>query len=141
MPRRLKPAEMYPAGVPDVRVFWVTTPEGVRLRVAEAGDPEAPPVLLIHGWCELLFTFRHALEELPRAGFRAIAPDLRGAGLSDKPRAPGAYRQEALRGDLIFLMDALATRRPAVVGHSLGGGIALDLAMHHPERVRALTMI
>src|SRR5207249_421231 len=107
MRRRLRPDEMYPAGVPGVRTRWLTTPDGIRLRVAEAGDENAPAVVTVHGWCECLYTFRHALEMLPRAGFRAIAPDMRGAGLSDKPRANGAYTSAALRGDLIFLIDAL----------------------------------
>jgi pimeloyl-ACP methyl ester carboxylesterase len=141
MRARLEPEQMYPAGRSDIRTSWITTPDGVRLRVAESGPTDGAPVLLLHGWCECVYTFRHALEALPRAGFHAIAFDLRGCGLSEKPAASGAYSAKALRGDIRFLIETLCGGRAAVIGHSLGGGLALDAGITLGDAVGAIVAI
>jgi pimeloyl-ACP methyl ester carboxylesterase len=137
----LTPAELFPAGVAGVTARMVDLSTGIRVRVAEAGRAEDPPVILLHGWGASLYMFRHALALLPPRGFRAIAVDLRGYGLSDHPRASGAYSLAAYLGDLEALFDALGIDRAMLVGQSMGGGIALHYALSHPERVARLVLI
>jgi pimeloyl-ACP methyl ester carboxylesterase len=108
----------------------------IELHVAEAGDPAAPPLLLIHGWPQHWWSWRHVIG--PLAGtHRVICPDLRGHGWSDAPR--GDYAKATLAGDLLALLDVLELREPLpVVGHDWGGWIAFLLADRAPERVRTL---
>jgi pimeloyl-ACP methyl ester carboxylesterase len=111
------------------------------VRVAESGAPDAAPVVMLHGWGASLYTFRHAMTALPERGLRVIAVDLRGYGLSDHPRTHGSFTLDAYMSDLISLLDVLALPRPALVGHSMGGAIALHLALREPHRVRALALV
>lgn len=137
----LPPSECFPAGAPDISTRRIALSTGVELRVAECGDEGAPPVVLLHGWGASLYTFRHAFAHLRRAGFRAIAVDLRGYGLSDRPDARGAYSLEAYASDVDALLDALAVRSAHLVGHSMGGGLALRYALRKAERVSTLGLI
>jgi pimeloyl-ACP methyl ester carboxylesterase len=141
MSRPLAPAEMYPARAHGVATRYMQLDTGVRVRVAEAGPESGTPLLCIHGWGASLYMFRHALEMLGPLGFRVVALDLRGAGLSDKPRTRGAYTAEAFRADLASLIERLGYTRVVVMGQSMGGGIALDFALARPERVSALVLI
>ena len=84
---QLSPSEMFPAFAPHIAVRTVALRSGVRVRVAESGPSDGRPVVMLHGWGASLYMFRHALDRFPRAGIRAIAVDLRGYGLSDKPPA------------------------------------------------------
>lgn len=131
---------MFPAAVRGVRATMVTLAGGTRLRVVESGAPAGAPVLMIHGWGASVYTFRYALEALARAGRRALACDLRGHGLSDKPIGREAYSTSALLDDVRGVLDALDVERADLVGHSLGGGISLRFAVAHPERVRRLVL-
>ena len=81
----LAAAEMYPARVAEVRARWVALPDGERVRVVECGRDDAPPVLLLHGWGCSVYAWRHIAPALAAAGWKAIAMDLRGHGLSDRP--------------------------------------------------------
>lgn len=141
MPTPLPPSDWFPANVPDISTRRITLSTGVTLRVAESGDPQAAPVVLLHGWGASLYTFRHALTLMPSEGFRAIAVDLRGYGLSDRPSARGAYSLDAYKADLDALLDALNLSRALLVGHSMGGGIALRYALETPGRVSALALV
>jgi pimeloyl-ACP methyl ester carboxylesterase len=132
---------MYPAGIPGVTTRTLRLATGVSVRVAESGAADSPPIVFIHGWGASLYTFRHALDLLPAAGFRVIAPDLRGFGLSDKPRERGAYSLGAFRDDVVALLDALGCERTPLVGQSMGGAVALEVALTHPGRVTALGLI
>ena len=132
---------MYPAGIPAVQVRTVTLASGWRLRVLECGASSDEPVLLVHGWGACAYTYRFTLPALARAGRRALSFDLRGHGLSDKPAGPEHYRTSLLLEDLHDLLDELAVRRADVVGHSLGGGIALRFALAQPSRVRRLALV
>lgn len=113
--------------------------------MAEGGAAAAPAVILLHGWCASLYSFRQALVSLPSAGFRAIACDLRGFGLSDKPRGDPtpAYRREDFRNDLAHLVEQLnlGGKPVALIGHSLGGAIALDAAMNSRTSIGPLVLI
>jgi pimeloyl-ACP methyl ester carboxylesterase len=109
---------------------------GIRLHVAEAG--EGPLVLLLHGFPESWYSWRHALRALADAGYHAVAPDQRGYGGSDKPHAIEAYDIVTLAGDVVALMDALGERQAVVVGHDWGAPVAWHTALLHPERVRGV---
>jgi pimeloyl-ACP methyl ester carboxylesterase len=112
---------------------------GVRLHYVEAGA--GPLVVLLHGFPELWYSWRHQLPALAEAGFRALAPDLRGFNLSDKPGGVAAYRLEALTGDVAALVRHAGERRAAVVGHDWGGVIAWHLPLHHPDVVEKLIVL
>jgi pimeloyl-ACP methyl ester carboxylesterase len=141
MRRPLATSELFPAGHPDVSARFIQLSTGVRVRVAESGPRDGTPVVMLHGWGASLYMFRHAFTLLPPFGIRAIAVDLRGYGLSDKPRTRGAYTLDAYLDDLDALLDALALPRVALMGQSMGGAIALHYTLRHPERVTRLVLI
>jgi pimeloyl-ACP methyl ester carboxylesterase len=111
----------------------------VRLHWVEAG--QGPVVLLLHGFPEFWWEWRHQLPALARMGFRAVAPDLRGYNLSEKPEGVAAYRMEQLVGDVQGLIRHLGVERAHVVGHDWGGVIAWWMGMLAPERVDRLVVI
>ncbi|HSV67080.1 MAG TPA: alpha/beta hydrolase [Mycobacteriales bacterium] len=110
---------------------------GVRLHVAEAGT--GPLVLLLHGFPEFWWTWRHQLAGLAEAGFRAVAADLRGYGASDKP--PRGYDAYTLAGDIAGLVRALGERDAVLVGHDWGGLLGWAAATLHPRVVRRLAVL
>lgn len=105
----------------------------VELSVQQAGD--GFPVLLLHGFPELSFSWRHQLPALAAAGYRAIAPDQRGYGRSSRPEEVEAYDIDHLMADAVGLLDALDVERAVVVGHDWGALVAWSLALRHPERM------
>lgn len=111
---------------------------GVRLRVLEAGPPDAPVVLLAHGFPELAYSWRHQIPVLAAAGYHVVAPDQRGYGGSTRPQAVEAYDIAALTGDLVGLLDVVGAERAAVVGHDWGAVVAWSTALLHPGRVAAV---
>jgi len=92
-------------------------------------------VLLLHGFPEFWFSWRHQILPLADAGFRVVAPDMRGTNLSSAPREMLAYREETLGLDVLNLIEALGADRARVVGHDWGGWAAWWAAMQRPERV------
>jgi pimeloyl-ACP methyl ester carboxylesterase len=132
---------MFPAFAPHVAVRTISLRSGVRLRVAESGPAAGAPVVMLHGWGASLYMYRHALERFPAAGIRAIAVDLRGYGLSDKPPTDDSYSLKAYCEDLDALLDALELPATALVGQSMGGGLALRYTLTRPERVSKLGLI
>jgi cis-3-alkyl-4-acyloxetan-2-one decarboxylase len=131
---------MYPAHDPSARAYWVTLPDGERVRVVETGDPSAPPVMLLHGWACSAFTWRFLAGPLASAGWRAIAIDLRGHGLSDRPDDPLKYRRGEMVQHLAATMDALGVEHAPIVAHSMGGSVAMGLTLAHPSRVDRLAL-
>lgn len=105
---------------------------GIALSYHERG--EGPAVVLCHGFPELAFSWRHQLEALASAGFRAIAPDQRGYGGSDRPERTDAYDMHHLCGDLVGLLDVLGLERAVFAGHDWGGFVAWAMPVLHPER-------
>ncbi len=132
---------MFPARRGDISQRFITLASGVRVRIAEGGPATGAPVVLVPGWGGAVYMFRHAFDELARRGMRVIVIDPRGFGLSDKPATRGAYSLDSYLADLTGLFDALGVERAAVVGQSMGGGIALHFALRHPERVSRLVLI
>jgi len=98
-------------------------------------------VLLLHGFPEHWASWRYQIPALAGAGFRVVAPDLRGYGESDKPRGLDAYRIDVLAEDVARLVVALGAEQAAVVGHDWGGALAWYAAMWHPERVSRLAVL
>lgn len=141
MTRALTPEEMYPAGVPAVATRIVALRSGMRVRVAESTTPGTKPLLMLPGWGASIYMYRHAFELLPQRGIRPIAVDLRGFGLSDKPEWPNAYTANAYLDDLLALLDALGLERVSLVGQSMGGGVALHMALRHADRLQDLVLI
>jgi pimeloyl-ACP methyl ester carboxylesterase len=109
---------------------------GVRLHVAEQG--EGPLVILCHGFPECWYSWRHQLGALAKAGFRAVAPDLRGYGRSDRPRELEKYTILHNIGDIVGLVDALGDREAVIAGHDIGAAIAWQAALLRPDRFRAV---
>jgi len=139
---RLRPDEMYPAGVAGISVRHVRVQQDVRLRVLESGPLHGPVALMLHGWAASAYMHRFAIVDLSRAGFRAIAVDIKGHGLSDKPIGEDAlYSTERLVRETAQLIDALEVERFALVGQSMGGGIALRIALEQPHRVSGLVLV
>jgi pimeloyl-ACP methyl ester carboxylesterase len=137
----LSPGEMFPAGDPAYRVSFPRLRSGIKIRVVECGEPTSPPVLLVHGWGCSAFVFRRNMPTLADAGFRAIAVDLKGHGLSDKPVAPHEYTIESLLEHLLQILDALGLDRPALAGHSLGASLIHHFAAQYRHRVRCLGLL
>jgi pimeloyl-ACP methyl ester carboxylesterase len=115
------------------------TVNGVRLHYVEYG--KGPLILLLHGFPECWYAWRYQLPALAQAGFRVVAPDLRGYNLSDKPRGVHAYRMECFIGDVKGLIQTLGEDRAVVVGHDWGGVIAWQLAISEPQMVKKLIIL
>lgn len=112
---------------------------GLRFHVEEAG--EGQPVLLLHGFPDTSAVWRNQLPALGAAGFRAIAPDLRGRGRTDRPDGVQAYALGELVGDVTGLLDAFGIERAHVVGHDWGAALAWATAALAPERVERLVVL
>ena len=137
----LSPGEMFPANDPAYRVSYPRLLSGTKVRVVECGEPTAPPVLLVHGWGCSAFVFRRNMPALADAGYRAIAVDLKGHGLSDKPVAASEYTIDSLVQHLLEIIDTLGLERPALAGHSLGGSLIYHFGSKYPERVSCLALL
>jgi pimeloyl-ACP methyl ester carboxylesterase len=107
-------------------------PTGVRLHLASAGPPDAPPLLALHGWPQHWWSWRLVIEEL--AGeFRLLCPDLRGHGWSGQP-VDDDFRKQRLADDAIALLDALELEQVRLAGHDWGAYAAILAALTAPER-------
>ena len=106
---------------------------GIRMAVYEEG--KGLPVVLCHGFPELAYSWRYQIPAIAAAGFRAIAPDQRGYGLTDRPEAVEEYRMAQLHGDLVGMLDALGIEKAIFVGHDWGGMVVWQLPLFHPDRV------
>ena len=114
---------------------------GVDLHLAEAGPPDGPPVVLLHGFPDSWLLWRHQVGALAAAGHRVLAPDLRGFGQSTRPDAVEAYRMRTLVADVTGLLDLAGVRRAALVGHDWGAALAWRVAMFAPDRVERLAVV
>jgi pimeloyl-ACP methyl ester carboxylesterase len=105
----------------------------VRLHYAQAGPQDGAPVLLQHGWPQHWWMWRDLIGPLSDAGYRVIAPDLRGHGWSGKPATD--YRKDALMRDTLGLLDVLGIERTRFVGHDWGCYVGMLASLRHPERI------
>lgn len=106
----------------------------------DSGKTDAYPLLMIHGLGENLLTWQKILNRLPQENYRFLLVDLPGHGQSTAERM-GKYSHRHLAQQLIKFLDALSIRKVIIIGHSLGGNLALRMALLHPERVQALFLI
>lgn len=109
------------------------------MHVAEAG--EGPLAILLHGFPEGWYSWRHQLRALAEAGFHAVAPDQRGYGKTDRPPDVGRYSMFHLVGDVIGLVAALGEDEAIVVGHDWGANVAWNAALFRPDVVRAVAAL
>jgi pimeloyl-ACP methyl ester carboxylesterase len=108
----------------------------IRIHVAERGT--GPLVILCHGFPECWYSWRHQLPALAKAGFRAVAPDLRGYGRSDRPEEVEKYTILDNIGDIVGLVDALGAEQAVIAGHDVGAAIAWQAALLRPDRFRGV---
>jgi pimeloyl-ACP methyl ester carboxylesterase len=113
----------------------------VRLRCVTAGPADGPLALFLHGFPARWSTWRGILPAFARAGYLAVAPDLRGYGASDRPADVESYSLLRILEDVVAILDAFGRQRSFVVGHDVGGGVAWAMAMAHPERVERLAIL
>jgi len=135
-------AEYSAVVIDEARLSHQTIDVGeVRLHCVFAGDSRAPLVVLLHGFPELWYAWRRQILVLADAGFRVVAPDLRGYNLSDKPSGVGAYAIGHLARDIDGLVRACGREKAHVVGHDWGGGVAWMFAMLYPEHLARLVIL
>jgi pimeloyl-ACP methyl ester carboxylesterase len=108
---------------------------GLRTHVALAGPSDAPPILLVHGWPQNWWSWRHVIPTLAER-FRVIAPDLRGHGWTDVP--PSGYEKEQLAADMLAVLDAVGIERATWIGHDWGGWTGFLAALRSPERIERM---
>lgn len=133
--RAIPEAQRYPAGTP-LRAQYRAI-DGTRLRMIDTGN--GTPVVFIHGISASMYSWRHALPPVVGAGYRVVAFDNRGFGFSDQP-AHGYHNADYARL-VVALLDSLGIASAVLVGHSMGGAIAAEVALAHPDRVRGLVLI
>ena len=119
----------------EVKHRFIET-NGIRMHIAECGS--GPLVLLCHGFPESWYSWRHQLQALAEAGFRAVAPDMRGYGQTDRPEAIEQYTLLHLVGDIVGLLDPLGADTAVIAGHDWGAPVAWHSALLRPDRFSAV---
>ena len=122
--------------VPGV-TLKTTTANTIHMRYAEAGT--GPLVLFCHGWPESWYSWRHQLQAVSAAGFRAVAPDMRGYGGTQSPESIDQYTLLHLVGDMAELVKALGETKAVIVGHDWGAPVAWHAALWRPDLFTAVS--
>jgi pimeloyl-ACP methyl ester carboxylesterase len=120
----------------ESRTFRYLTANGLRLRAVVEGS--GPLCVLVHGWPESWYSWRHQIAPLVGAGYRVCVPDVRGYGGSDCPEPIEAYDIVQMTDDVVGLCDALDEKQAILIGHDWGAPIVWNTAIRYPERVRAV---
>jgi pimeloyl-ACP methyl ester carboxylesterase len=113
----------------------------VQLHTVLAGPEDGPLVVLLHGFPENWYSWRHQIPLLVDLGYRVAVPDQRGYNLSEKPGSLSAYELDRLTGDVMGLVRALGRESAVIVGHDWGGVVAWRFAMDYPEAVQRLVVM
>ncbi len=119
--------------------FLTVQSNGIQMRVATLGD--GPVVLFAHGWPESWYSWRHQIKAVADAGYRALAPDMRGYGGTDAPEDIASYNQVNLAADMVGILDALDIDSATMVGHDWGSPVATHSVLLYPERFNGLVMM
>ena len=109
---------------------------GISVRAVVEGT--GPLVIMVHGFPELWYSWRHQIQPIAKAGFKVVAPDVRGYGGSDKPHPIEAYDMVSLTNDVVGLIDALGEDQAILFGHDWGAPICWNTAALYPERIAAV---
>ncbi len=125
--------------MPISYAFQNISPNGVRLRCVVEG--QGPLVIMVHGWPESWYSWRHQIAPVRDAGYRVVVPDVRGYGGSDAPLALEAYDMESMIGDVLGLIDHFDQERAILIGHDWGAPIVWNTAALHPGRVAAVAAL
>jgi pimeloyl-ACP methyl ester carboxylesterase len=120
--------------------FRYVETNGIRMRIAESGV-SGPLVVLAHGWPESWYSWRHQLTGLAQAGYRVVAPDMRGYGETDAPENISEYDLVTLSADMLGVLDALGEKTATIVGHDWGAPVAQSSVFRYPDRFTALVMM
>jgi epoxide hydrolase 4 len=115
-------------------------PSGLNMRVARCGPTDAPLVVMLHGFPECWYSWRHQMRALSDS-FDCVAPEMRGYGETDAPRGKVNYTLDKLVGDVAELVAALGRKRAVIIGHDWGGGVAWATALMRPEIVERLVVM
>lgn len=118
------------------RPFEIIPVNDIRLRCVVEGS--GPLAILVHGWPESWYSWRHQIAPLRDAGYRVVVPDVRGYGGSDRPEPVEAYDMQTMIGDVLGLIDHFGERQAVLIGHDWGAPIVWNTAALHPARVRAV---
>ncbi|UCH47894.1 MAG: alpha/beta hydrolase [Betaproteobacteria bacterium] len=118
------------------RHFEKIATNGVRLRCVVEG--EGPLAIMVHGWPESWYSWRHQIDPVRDAGYRVVVPEVRGYGDSDAPEPIEAYDMENLISDVLGLIDHFGEKQAVLIGHDWGAPIVWNTTALHPERVRAI---
>jgi pimeloyl-ACP methyl ester carboxylesterase len=118
------------------RHFEKIATNDVRLRCVVEGD--GPLAIMVHGWPESWYSWRHQIEPVCQAGYRVVVPEVRGYGDSDAPEPIEAYDMENLIGDVLGLIDHFGEKQAVLIGHDWGAPIVWNTTALHPDRVRAV---
>ncbi len=132
---RMELTDLLHSPLPDIRLDVVQA-NGIDIRYAHAGS--GPVVLFCHGWPESWYSWRHQMLALSQAGYRCIAPDMRGYGATSAPQDVEAYTQLHVVGDMVELLRVLNIEHAVVVGHDWGAPIAWHCALLRPDIFRAV---
>ncbi|MGV6801196.1 MAG: alpha/beta fold hydrolase [bacterium] len=111
---------------------------GTRFAVYEAGPKTGRPILLLHGWPELAYSWKHIMPVLAQAGYRVIAPDLKGFGKTKGPDDLTAYAMDQLTTDFAALIQMLSLEKVVIMGHDWGGAIIWPMAYLYPQLIEGV---
>jgi pimeloyl-ACP methyl ester carboxylesterase len=114
---------------------------GVNLHVVQAGPEDGPLVILLHGFPEFWYGWRHQIVYLAAQGYRVWAPDQRGYNLSEKPPYVAAYTLDQTSADVVGLIDAVGVDKAYLVGHDWGAAVAWRTAQKYPQRLRKMVIL
>ncbi len=114
---------------------------GIQLHVVQAGPESGPIVILLHGFPEFWYGWRHQIDYLAAAGYRVWVPDQRGYNLSDKPEGIAAYNLDELANDVVGLIEATGQEKVFLVGHDWGAAVSWWVAAKYPERLSKLVIL
>lgn len=126
--------------MPGLEHHYVET-NGITLHVVQAGPETGEVVILLHGFPEFWYGWRHQIPFLAEAGYRVWAPDQRGYNLSDRPQAISAYNLDVLAADVVGLVRATGRKQVYLVGHDWGANVAWWLALKYPELLKRLVIL
>jgi pimeloyl-ACP methyl ester carboxylesterase len=133
---RENPLMLEPSPIPGIEFRFIET-NGIRMRLATMGN-NGPLVIMAHGWPESWYSWRHQIQAIANAGYRVVAPDMRGYGATDAPALVEDYNIVTLAADIVGIVDAFGEDKAILMGHDWGSIVAWNTVLLHPERFSAL---